>query len=519
MAKEKKGKNSNEHRVRSSTLNMVSSASSQILIGLFSFVERTIFLRYLTTELSGLNSLFGTILSVLTITELGINAAIAFGLYKPLSENDEATICAYMRVFKRAYYIIGSVIIGMGLLLTPFIDTITHTDGKIDNTQLYFVIYLLAVGLTYFQSYKAVLLEADQKKYIVNIVANVGTALQYLLQILILILTKSYLCYLIVFFIINISKYVYLSHVTSKRYKFLKAKEYKGVKLDKGNYSRLRKNISAIFFIKVGSVLINSTDNLLISSMLSLTALGLYANYKMIIDSLNGAMRVFYTSIAASIGNICAVDSDDEIYSSYKNLNFVNFLLFALSAILIITCLQPLIQIWFGEKYLLDYSTVLILAFCFLLEGLRRISVNYHDAEGLFYVDKYKCLIEALINLVFSYFLARRLGINGIFLGTIIGQLTVGIWYEAYVLFKYGFQRSFGEYLLMLLKFLVSFALVAGATVFISSFIDTSNVLLLVLRALVSLALSIALFSLLFCQSREFKATTSFLKQYFNGLR
>ena len=78
----------NEARVLNSVRNMATSAVLQTVLGILAFVDRTIFIRCLSLEYLGLNSLFSNILNVLSMAELGMSSAIAFALYKPIAEKN-----------------------------------------------------------------------------------------------------------------------------------------------------------------------------------------------------------------------------------------------------------------------------------------------------------------------------------------------------------------------------------------------------------------------------------------------
>ena len=55
---------------------------------LLPFLVRTVLIRKLGAEYLGLNSMFGSILQVLNLTELGFGSAVIFAMYKPIADND-----------------------------------------------------------------------------------------------------------------------------------------------------------------------------------------------------------------------------------------------------------------------------------------------------------------------------------------------------------------------------------------------------------------------------------------------
>lgn len=444
---------------------MLTSASSQIILGFVSFIGRTIFITNLNADYLGLNELFTSILYVFSLAELGIGTAITFALYKPLAEGDVDQVRTYMEFFKRTYSLIGSCIIILGIIITPFIHYFVKSDTPIENLEVYFILYLLGVGVTYFYSYKQILLEADQKKYIVSLIICFAAIIQIIIQSILIIVYKSYSLYIVVFFFCNIGKNIVLAEVANIKYPFLKGKE-SVVALSKEKRKSLIRNIKAMFIRKVGEISIGSIDNILISSFVGLSTLGLYANYQIILEALRSALRVFYSSITASIGNLCALESKDRAHESFITLNFINSILFSYITVVIIVLLQPGITMWLGTNYLLKNSTVFLIAINFYLTGSRQMVLNYHSAYGLFWSDKYNPITRAIINLVISLLLVKRYGINGVLLGTTISIVSTGIWIEPYVVYKYGFNKPLKPYFIKYFHYLLITILIATITYF-----------------------------------------------------
>lgn len=448
----------NQKRVINSARNIFTSAFFQTILGITAFVERTVFIKCLSADYLGLNSLFSNVLYILSIAELGISSTIAFALYKPLAENDNRKVHIYMRFFKKAYNIIGSIILILGLCLSPFIDRLAK--DPVDNMSFYFIVYLFSVGLTYFFSYRQILIEADQKKYVNQIIICLGSILQQVVQVVVLLTTRNYALYLFIFFVFNVGKYIIISFVAKKMYPAIKDKTYKNEHLDKSERHDIVTNVKAMFFHKFGEVAIGCSDGILISYLVDLVTLGIYANYQIILEAIRSAMRIFYSSVLASIGNMCATEDRDTIYYSFKTLNFTNYIMFSFASIAIFGIIQPIISIWIGPKYLLPNSSVFFVAMVFFLSGTRYMILNFHDAFGLFWTDKYKRVLEAVVNLVLSFVLGKKYGINGILIGTISSNLA-GFWIDGHVVYKYAFHRSSREYAFMYIKqSLVTIALI-----------------------------------------------------------
>lgn len=505
--------NQDQVRVKNSARNIAVSAMFQTILGVISFVERTVFIKCLSPDYLGLNSLFSNILFVLSIAELGIGSTIAFALYKPLAENDDKKILSYMLFFKKAYRIIGSIIIFIGLLISPFVKFFVTSENEIASIQQFFIIYLFAIGLTYFFSYKQILIEADQKKYINQIGICGGSILQAVFQIVVLITTRNYALYIFVFLIFNVGKSIFLSKVANRLYPIIKQKR-SDLKFDEAEKNKITSNIKAMCFHKFGEVVIGSTDSILISSIVDIKYLGLYANYQIIINALVSAMRIFYSSMLASIGNMCVTEDSEKVYSSFKTLNFANYILFSYLSVLILNLIQPVISIWLGAKYLLPDSTVFLVSLSFFLSGTRNMILNYHDAYGLFWADKYKRVIEAVVNLVVSLFLGLEYGLNGIFLGTITSNL-VGFGIEGYVVYKYSFHKPFHMYIRLYIKQVLVTLFISSLTYLCCHIFKVSSLVIgLLVNLLMCLIIPVSIYLLLYRKEKNFIAVKDFALRY-----
>ena len=114
------------------TKNAMQSIAVGIMLKLYQtlipFLMRTAMIHFMGVQYLGLNSLFSSVLHVLNMAELGVGAAMVFSMYKPIAEDDEKTICALMRLYRKYYRIIGMVVGLAGLLLLPVIPKLISGD-------------------------------------------------------------------------------------------------------------------------------------------------------------------------------------------------------------------------------------------------------------------------------------------------------------------------------------------------------------------------------------------------------
>ncbi len=411
---------------------------------IISFIARIIFINVLGNEYLGLNGLFTNILNVLSLAELGIGTAITYNLYKPLSEKDETTCKMLMQFYKKVYTIIGIIILLLGSAITPFLSIFIKEIPNINNINLIYILFVINTSVSYFFSYKRNLIISDQQRYIATIYRYGIYALMNIIQIIYLLISKDYIGFLIIQIGCTLLENILVSKKADKMYPYLKDK--KEIPLDINMKESIIDKTKALLMHRIGGIVVNSTDNIILSKCVGLTAVGLYSNYYLIISSLNTIISQVYNSITASIGNLFAVENKNKIYDIFKKVNFLTFWIYAFCSICLMILLNTFIELWIGKKYIFEMKVVIILVVNFFFTGMRKSVLTFRDAAGLFEKDKYKSIFESMINLIASIILALKFGTFGVFLGTFISTISVCFWIEPYVLFKYGFEKNASIY-------------------------------------------------------------------------
>ena len=180
----------NQKRTTATIKNIFTGFIQKLITLVCVFISRKLFIQYIGIDYLGINSLFANILSVLSMADLGFGVAIAYSLYKPLAEKDYETIRGLIKYYRKIYNIIAGAIFSIGLLLIPFLDYLVNLESDIPNLTLYYVIFLAQTSVSYLFVYKAALLNADQKSYIINNLFAATSIVTTALQILAIVIYK-----------------------------------------------------------------------------------------------------------------------------------------------------------------------------------------------------------------------------------------------------------------------------------------------------------------------------------------
>ena len=353
-------------RIVNSLLNGTTDVIGQMISMLLGFVVRTVFIYCLGEEFLGINGLIQNILSVLCIADLGLESAIVFSLYRPLAENDTVKVNIIMSLYKRSYFIIGSLIFLLGILLVPILPFLLKESTDLVNINLIYVFFLFdTVSGYWFFAYRKTILVADQKAYKTSIVLYTTRGFASVLQIVELIVLKNFYFYVIIGIASNVVSNIIAARIAIKEYPFLKQKTKE--KLPKEEKMLIKKNIIGSFIYKVSEVGVNSTDNIIISVLIGVAVVGKYSNYLLIISYIQLFINKIFDAFTASVGNLYVKENSKKNKMIFDCLNFLDFWIYGISCILYFVLINPFIELWIGKTYLLDEKVIYLVFFNLLV--------------------------------------------------------------------------------------------------------------------------------------------------------
>lgn len=443
-----------QFRTQNAMINALTGSSMQIFSVIIGFVSRTIFIYLLNSDYLGVNSLYTNILSVLSFAEFGIGTAIVFSLYKPISENNKYKIQSLMNFYRNAYYLISLVIFIAGICVIPFLRYIIKNPPNIkENLIVIYLLFLFNTCVSYLFIYKKTIITANQKEYIVQIYTNISQVIKMSVATLILYITHKYLLYLIIQIICTIALNVLLSKKADKMYPFIKEKNNN--KLNKDERERIFENIKALFIYKFGSVVLNSTDNIIISSLINLTAVGLASNYIMLASSVSNIIGQAVNSLMASVGNLTVEGSKVQIKSVMNELLLMCVWLYGYLVIGFSTLANDFVYLWLGNKYILEWNVIIAILFSLYINGVQYAAYTFRTTQGLFKQSKYVPMITAILNIILSIWLGKTIGLVGIYFATGISRLLTTTIVDPWLIYKYNFnERPYKYYLKYIYEFI-----------------------------------------------------------------
>lgn len=500
-------------RKENSIRNAIVSIVLNIVTILVGFIAQAIFIKILGIEYLGVNGLFNNIISMLSLVELGIGPAIIYNLYRPVAYGEKEKVKSLLNLYKKSYNIVAFIVVILGIIGIPFLHFFVKANINFD-IKIIFILFIFDSACSYLFTYKRSILYAEQKNYIINIVHIFYMVLLNAFQILILILTKNYILYICIRIVMRLIENIILSKIADKKYPYIVEKNID--KLENSIKKDIFKKVKGMMFHKIGSVVVLGTDNIIISSFLGISIVGLYSNYLMIINALSTLLSQMFSSITASVGNLLVKESVEHSHKTFKKLMFANFWIFGFSTTCFYLLIDPFITIWIGEQYLLSNIVVLMLSINFYMFGMRSSIGIYKDASGIYWEDRYIPIIECVINIIMSIIFVKYFGLFGVFFGTFLSSLIVTFFSLPYFVYRSIFKRKMSEYILQYIKYILIVSIGVLITYSICNVIKVNNEFLkLIIYLLICIIIPNLLYFLFFNKSEEYRYFLDSLRSIF----
>lgn len=505
-------------RTLNSAKNLASSLGLSILMIVMGFVTRKIFVDNVGVEYLGLNGLLQNILGIMTLLEGGFATSVVYNMYKPLAEDDRPRILALLQLYRKVYrYIAGGVFL-CGLAIYPFIGYLIKDVDSLSYVSVVYFIFLFNSLIQYFTAYKWSIINASQKNYkltVINLVYQVGLSLG---KIAILYYTKNYILYLVVEALFGVGYNIGIIWKANQLFPYIVTKAKYAVEPDvKKN---IITNMKALFLHSLGSYMMFSTDNIIVSAYIGVGIIGLWSNYTLLTGTVNTFINQALNSFSESVGHLIASESKQKVYEVFKTIFFVNFIVVSIPVILMWVTLSPFISWWLGSEYELSPVLVGIVLVNFYINGMRSSAKTFKIKAGIFKPDRFCAFFQGIINLCLSLLFVRDFGLSGVLAATGISILAVNFWVWPRLCYKYAFgqplRKYFAHYGVYTLVGVVTLLL----SVWVCSLVTIDNRLLnVVWRGCASLAVVVVVYWIAFRHTAPYRELMVYIRSLIGQIK
>lgn len=470
-------------RIKNSARNVVGAIINKTVGIVFPFLIRTIILYKLGTEYAGLNSLFTSILQILSLSELGVGSAIVYSMYKPVAEENIKEINALLNLYRKFYRYAGFFMLIVGLVLMPFIPYLISGSYP-SNLNLYvlYLIYLSNTVASYFlYAYKSSILNVYQRNDIESNIVTIVNVGMYCIQIVVLIFFRNYYVYIIFLPLATIVINFLRSIIVDKYYPMLHCEGQVSKDIQKGITMR----VGALIGHKLSGVVNCSLDNVVVSAFLGLTVVAQYGNYYYIVSALSGIMTMVFSALTASIGDSIIKEKIEKNKKDFYDLQYMNCWIVGWICTCMLCLYQDFMTLWVGKELLFSFDIVVLYVVYFYVWQIRRTVIIYKDATGLWWADKLKPYVSMAVNLILNFSSVKFFGVYGILISTIIAYFLIEGPWETIVFFREIFKCSSKKYWINLINY-TSIIIICTAVIYLlAEFVDLDGIKGLITKTMI----------------------------------
>lgn len=503
-----------DSRSKNTVRNIVFAFANKMVAILMPFISRTIILYLLGEEYLGVGSLFTSILSFLSLAELGLGSAIVYSLYKPIEEQDTDKICAFLAYYRQLYRWIGGVMLAVGTLMLPIIPYLIKGEPPEGaNVYILFYLYLINSVISYlFAGYKQCLLVAHQRSDIRSKITLATNILIHTGQIIALVATRDFYVYAFVPIAGTILTNVLNSWVTSKQYPEYQCRG----KLDTEDKQAIQKRLGGLVGTKLNSIVVHAADMIVVSAFLGLTATSVYGNYYYIMSAVNSFVVLFFSSMTASVGNSLITETIEKNHVLFKRIGFVNAWITGWCSVCLLCLYHPFMILWTGEALTYPFGVEVALVIYFFLFSSQRTMLVFKDAAGIWYEDRYRPYVCMVTNIVLNLMLVHIWGIYGVVVSSIVA-FAISIPWVNHTVFRTLFKTGSYKNLLTMGYYAIVTVAGAGITWVVAGLVPmgesrTESIGWLLARVGICLVVPNVIFAVCYCRKPEFLQVIKMVK-------
>lgn len=366
----------------------------------------------------GLYSLISSIIGYLTVLDLGFGNAIVVFSIKYRAHNNFNEEEKLLGMFKIIFYIIGILAALLGLILYFNVENLfsnTMTTQELEKAKIMMLILSVNLAFTFsFSIYQSVI-TAHEKFIFQKVLSILNTILKPLIMIPLLFLGFKSITMTIVITFVNI--FVLLSNYTycSKRLK-IKIK-FKG--FDKKIFNLI---FGYSIFIFVGVIVdkVNwSIDQFILGAVSGTIAVSIYSVASQLnslfINLSNAVSGVLLPKISNMIANKV---SSDELTNEMIKVGRIQYYIIFFMASGIVLFGKEFILWWAGAGFEESYYVALLLIIPISFPLIQNLGISIMQAMNKYKFKAVSTFIMAVLNVLVSYFLAKKYGAIGCAIGT-----------------------------------------------------------------------------------------------------
>jgi len=405
-------------RTKALKLNTAASLMSELVVLVTGIILPRLVLVGFGSSSNGLVGSISQFLGFSAVLRAGMGGAVRAALYKPLAEDDGATLSGIMVATQRHMRKIGAIL-GIGIIAFAAIYPVLVRD-EYDWFFAFSMVLLIGIGTftdNFFGIKCKILLQADQKYYVQIGIETIATLASTMISIVLILSGYTIQIVKLGAAVGGILNPLLLNLYVKKHYK-INWKELPNEKAIKGRWDA--------FFQQVAIIMNSNIDLTLLTIFVSLREVSVYTVHSMVINNIGKVVNSFVTGMGSAFGDMIARKESAHLKTSFLTIEW------ALMAISIVCYSDTMVMLpSFLNLYTKSVNDVNYIRPVFgglmvvtaMLKTLRLPYQLLSDGAGRFKETRNGAILEVVINLVLSITFTMLIGLEGVLLATLIAGI------------------------------------------------------------------------------------------------
>ena len=408
--------------------NIVITMLYQVVVVICGLIVPRLILDAFGSSYNGVTSSIRQFLTYVALLKGGIDNVTRSALYKPIAEHDTVAISGIFNATERylhriAWSFLGFILVFAGVY--PFL--VSNEFDWVFTATLVLIMGISTFAQYYFGMAYRLVLEADQRQYVISIIQIISTVLNALFAALLIALGGG--IHLVklgsaVAFSLNpllINAYMRRKCVIDKRVP--------------PNEKALSQRWDAMGQF-IALFIHDNTDVILLTIFTNMKEVSVYSVYNFIVVNIRAVLMTFVTGFGAAFGNMLA---RGERYLLEENLRIYELIVFGLTTVIyatVGTMILPFVSIYTRGVHDVEYLRPLFALLLTVAGAFGCYRIPYQsivEAAGHFRQTRNGAFLEAGLNITISILAVRRWGLAGVAAGTLAATIFRSIQYSWYL--------------------------------------------------------------------------------------
>lgn len=409
-----------KHRSRGkrAAINTIAELLLELVTAICAFILPRLILSHYGSANNGIVSSITQFIGCVAILKSGIGSVTRVALYRPLANGDYKTISSITNatsIFMRKIAFLFVIFTLSFSVIYPF--AVNEDFSWLFTFSLVMILASSTFAQYFFGLTFQMVLEADQKNYIISIISILTTIINTIISSILIM--QGYDIRVVKLFsaLVFILPPIFYNIYVRKKYSIDAS-----VKPD----NKLIDQRWDAFGHQIANFVNTNTDIMVATVCLGVKEVSVYSVFYLIGHAIQRGVRAFSTGTTAAFGNMIAKDEEEHLKRNYRNYEFLITYISTVIISVAVVMITSFISLYTRGVSDVDYIRCdfgILMCIATYLTGMKLPCEQMINASGSFRKTKKYAYIEAALNIIISVVLSLAMGLNGIIIGTIVAAL------------------------------------------------------------------------------------------------